>query len=106
MVNQGEKAPVFTLPDYERKPRSLPELLKPKGATLLAFFPGAFTSVCTKEMCALRDSLRVQQAKRSSRRNRRQRSLDKQGVRGEEQSKLSSPQRLHPGHCPPVQRVP
>jgi peroxiredoxin len=31
--------------------------LKPKGATLLAFFPGAFTSVCTKEMCTLRDSL-------------------------------------------------
>src|SRR3989442_2875618 len=57
MVNQGEKAPIFTLPDYERKSRSLPELLKPKGATLLAFFPGAFTSVCTKEMCALRDSL-------------------------------------------------
>lgn len=24
---------------------------------VLAFFPGAFTGVCTKEMCALRDSL-------------------------------------------------
>ena len=57
MVNQGEKAPGFTLPDTDRKPRSLQELLKPKGATLLAFFPGAFTSVCTKEMCTLRDSM-------------------------------------------------
>src|SRR5215472_9463714 len=57
MVNQGEKAPNFTLPDIERKPRSLQEFLKPKGATLLAFFPGAFTGVCTKEMCALRDDL-------------------------------------------------
>src|SRR5438046_8942025 len=57
MVNQGEKAPTFTLADSDRKPRSLQELLKPKGATLLAFFPGAFTSVCTKEMCSLRDSL-------------------------------------------------
>ncbi len=57
MVNQGEKAPNFTLPDHERKPHSLQELLKPRGATLVAFFPGAFTSVCTKEMCALRDSL-------------------------------------------------
>ena len=57
MVNQGEKAPSFTLSDSERKPRSLQELLKPNGATLLAFFPGAFTSVCTKEMCTFRDSL-------------------------------------------------
>ncbi len=57
MVNQGEKAPNFTLPDTDRKPRSLQELLKPKGATLLAFFPGAFTSVCTREMCTFRDNL-------------------------------------------------
>ena len=57
MVNQGEKAPTFILPDSDRKQRSLQELLKPKGATLLAFFPGAFTSVCTKEMCKLRDDL-------------------------------------------------
>ena len=57
MVNQGEKAPTFTLPDSDRKPRSLQELLKPNGATLLAFFPGAFTGTCTREMCTLRDSL-------------------------------------------------
>jgi len=25
--------------------------------TVLAFFPGAFTSVCTREMCTLRDSM-------------------------------------------------
>ena len=57
MVNQGEKAPNFTLPDTDRKPRSLNELLKPNGATLLAFFPGAFTTVCTREMCTLRDNM-------------------------------------------------
>ena len=57
MVNQGEKAPNFTIADTDRKPRALQEFLKPRGATLLAFFPGAFTSVCTREMCALRDSL-------------------------------------------------
>ena len=57
MVNQGEKAPSFTLPDTDRKPRSLQELLKPSGATLLAFFPGAFTGVCTREMCTFRDSM-------------------------------------------------
>ena len=26
---------------------------------MLAFFPGAFTEVCTKEMCAFRDSMRT-----------------------------------------------
>src|SRR2546422_10918075 len=57
MVNQGEKAPNFTLADTDRKPRSLSELGKPNGATLLAFFPGAFTTVCTREMCTLRDNL-------------------------------------------------
>ena len=57
MVNQGEKAPSFTLPDTDRKPRSMQEFLKPNGATLLAFFPGAFTTVCTREMCTLRDNM-------------------------------------------------
>lgn len=51
----GDKAPDFTLVDTERKERSLKEFLGKK--TVLAFFPGAFTGVCTKEMCALRDSL-------------------------------------------------
>ncbi len=57
MPNQGEKAPSFTLPDTERKQKSLQELLSQKGATVLAFYPGAFTGVCTKEMCTFRDSL-------------------------------------------------
>ena len=51
----GDKAPDFTLPDPDKKPRSLKEFLGKK--TVLAFFPGAFTGVCTKEMCTLRDSL-------------------------------------------------
>ena len=54
-VKVGDKAPNFTLPDTELKPRSLRELLGNK--TVLAFFVGAFTSVCTKEMCAFRDSM-------------------------------------------------
>ena len=57
MVSQGEKAPTFTLPDTDRKPRSVNEFLKPNSATVLAFFPGAFTSVCTREMCTLRDNM-------------------------------------------------
>ncbi len=49
----GDKAPEFTLPDFDLKPVSLKDF---KGKrVVLAFFPGAFTSVCTKEMCAFRD---------------------------------------------------
>lgn len=57
MVNQGEKAPSFTLVDADKKPHSLAELTRANRVTVLAFFPGAFTSVCTREMCTFRDSL-------------------------------------------------
>jgi peroxiredoxin len=51
----GDKAPAFTLFDTERKQRSLSEFLGKK--TVLAFYPGAFTGVCTKEMCTFRDAM-------------------------------------------------
>jgi peroxiredoxin len=51
----GDKAPAFTLPDTEKKQRSLSEFLGKK--TVLAFYPGAFTGVCTKEMCTFRDAM-------------------------------------------------
>jgi peroxiredoxin len=54
-IKVGDKAPDFTLPDTELKPRTLSEFLGNK--TVIAFFVGAFTSVCTKEMCAFRDSM-------------------------------------------------
>ncbi|UCD92411.1 MAG: peroxiredoxin [Methanobacteriota archaeon] len=54
-VEVGEKAPSFTLLDENRNKKSLEELLD--GNLVVAFYPGAFTSVCTQEMCALRDSL-------------------------------------------------
>jgi peroxiredoxin len=51
----GDKAPEFTLVDTDRKERKLSEFA---GKTnVLVFFPGAFTGVCTKEMCSIRDSL-------------------------------------------------
>lgn len=51
----GRRIPDVMLVSLERKPVKLSELVgKP---TLLAFFPGAFTSVCTKEMCTFRDSM-------------------------------------------------
>lgn len=54
-LKPGDTVPNFSLYDTERKPRSLSEFLG--GKTVLAFYPGAFTGVCTKEACALRDSL-------------------------------------------------
>lgn len=54
-VKVGEKAPDFVLKDTNRNDRALKDFLGKK--TVLAFFPGAFTGVCTKELCAFRDSL-------------------------------------------------
>ena len=53
-IEVGDKAPDFTLPDTDLKLRSLRDFLGHN--VVLAFFVGAFTSVCTKEMCAFRDS--------------------------------------------------
>ena len=55
MVEIGNRVPEFTLFDYELKKRSLSEFRGKK--LVLAFFPGAYTGVCDKEMCALRDAL-------------------------------------------------
>ncbi len=54
-VKVGQKAPNFTLPDTNLKPRMLKDFLGKK--VVLVFYPGAFTAVCTKEMCIFRDSL-------------------------------------------------
>ena len=54
-IEIGQKAPDFKLFDNQQKARTLNEFLGDK--LILAFFPGAFTSVCTKEMCTFRDSL-------------------------------------------------
>ncbi len=51
----GDKAPDFTLVDTDKKERTLKEFLGKK--TVIVFYPGAFTGVCTKEMCTFRDSL-------------------------------------------------
>jgi peroxiredoxin len=55
-VEVGTKAPDFTLPNQDREPVTLSEQTK-NGPVVLAFFPAAFSSVCTKEMCTFRDSM-------------------------------------------------
>lgn len=56
-VEIGREMPDFQLHDQDRKQRSLKEFLGKK--TVLAFFPGAFTGPCTKEMCTFRDSMQT-----------------------------------------------
>lgn len=55
-VNVGDRAPDVTLVNWDRQAVQLSNHF---GQPLvLAFFPGAFTGVCTREMCTFRDSLK------------------------------------------------
>jgi peroxiredoxin len=54
-IKVGDKAPDFIMYDVDKKPRTLKEFAGKK--TVLVFYPGAFTGVCTKELCTFRDSL-------------------------------------------------
>src|SRR2546421_439746 len=54
-VEVGSVAPDFTLMSHERQPVTLSAA---RGRpVVLAFFPAAFSSVCTKELCTLRDGM-------------------------------------------------
>lgn len=54
-VEVGRQAPDVALVNYDRKAVKVSDL---RGKTVvLAFFPGAFTGVCTKEMCTFRDAM-------------------------------------------------
>ena len=55
-VDVGSKAPDFTLVNQDRQPVTLSQELE-KGPVVLAFFPGAFSGTCTKEMCNFRDTM-------------------------------------------------
>ncbi len=54
-IEAGQKAPDFSLYDSTKNKVTLSDL---KGKqVLLLFFPQAFTSVCTKELCNVRDNI-------------------------------------------------
>ena len=54
-IDVGSQAPDFTLVNHDRQKVTLSGL---RGTpVVLAFFPAAFSSVCTKELCTFRDSL-------------------------------------------------
>lgn len=52
----GQKAPAFSLYNSEKAKVSLQDFAGKKNVLLL-FFPQAFTGVCTKELCAVRDDI-------------------------------------------------
>jgi glutaredoxin-dependent peroxiredoxin len=54
-ITTGQAAPDFTLHDSDKNKVTLSEL-KGKNVVLL-FFPQAFTGVCTKELCSIRDGI-------------------------------------------------
>lgn len=52
-VEVGQVAPEFSLKDQDGNPVSLSDF---RGKTVvLMFFPFAFTGICTRELCAIRD---------------------------------------------------
>jgi peroxiredoxin Q/BCP len=54
MLNVGERAPEFTLPDANGRDQSLTQLLC-SGAVILYFYPADFTPGCTAQACTFRD---------------------------------------------------
>ena len=55
LIDEGKKAPAFTLNDQDGKPRKLSDYAgKP---VVLYFYPKDDTPGCTKETCAFRDNL-------------------------------------------------
>lgn len=54
-IQNGQKAPGFTLYDNNKQEVSLDDQ-KGRNNVVLLFFPLAFTSVCTAELCNIRDN--------------------------------------------------
>jgi peroxiredoxin len=55
-LKAGDRAPEVTLPSHENQQVPLSTLWK-EGPAVLLFFPLAFTSTCTEEMCSVRDDI-------------------------------------------------
>ena len=57
IVEVGQKAPDFALFDTDKNKIVLSE--QKENNVLLLFFPLAFTSVCTTELCSVRDNIAI-----------------------------------------------
>ena len=53
----GDTAPNFTLTAHDKSSVTLSEMRGDR--VVLAFFPAAFTGVCTKEMCTFSEGMTV-----------------------------------------------
>lgn len=56
IIKQGVKAPAVELVDSDLEKVQIPSQ---ESATILLFFPLAFTSVCTTELCSVRDNIKL-----------------------------------------------
>ena len=57
-IEIGQQAPGFTLFGSDKNKISLSDYAGKKNVLLL-FFPQAFTGVCTKELCSVRDNISI-----------------------------------------------
>lgn len=57
-LSTGDTAPNFTLQNTDGTPTELAEKLG-KQQVVLLFFPLAFTGTCTKELCSIRDNMKL-----------------------------------------------
>ena len=55
-LKAGDRAPDVTLPSHENQQVPLSSLWK-EGPAVLLFFPLAFSSTCTEELCTVRDDI-------------------------------------------------
>ncbi len=58
MLKKGDKAPDFTLQDTRGDKVSLSDIIGDKQVLIL-FFPLAYTGTCTKELCSVRDNMKL-----------------------------------------------
>ena len=56
LVEVGQEAPEFTLPNHHGEPISLSSYRGKKNVVLI-FYPWAFTGTCTGELCEIRDRM-------------------------------------------------
>ncbi len=57
-LKKGTQAPDFTLQNTNGEEVSLSDF-KGKSNVLLLFFPLAFSSICTRELCSVRDNMKL-----------------------------------------------
>ena len=55
-IEVGQEAPDFTIPNHHGEPFTLSSMRGKKNVVLI-FYPWAFTSVCTGELCEIRDRM-------------------------------------------------